>query len=393
MSEPQIHTPQPPRRVLRAIREHPWAMLRSYHEAMLHAVDLRMQGIRRSEDEIKAAIDAAARPQTVPVATSGSIAILGLTGILTQRADMFTEYSGGTSLESFSANFRQALSDPNITTILLMVDSPGGSVYLVQETADLVFNSRGQGTSIIAVANSMAASAAYWIACQADELVVTPSGEVGSVGVLCMHENMAAMDEMMGVECTYLTYPENGFKSEGNPHEALSEEAKVYLKARIAEYGEAFEASVARGRGVRVARVQKDFGRGRMVGASAAVSLGMADRAASMQDVIDKLTKKKGRNGARAEVEGSPIVAVAAEVAVEAEIPVAAPVASAAAALPEAAPIEEAAATAPAVEVPTEPAAETPAPPAVAAIPAPPVDDARERARARLRLAGAGRAA
>lgn len=290
-------TPQPPRRVFRAIREHPWAMLRSHHEMMLHVIDLRMQGIRRPQEEIQAAVEAAARPQTVPISTSGSIAILSLTGILAQRMDMFVEISGGTSLDRFSANFRQALADPNITTILLDCDSPGGSVFGVQETADLVYNARGQGTEIIAVANSMAASACYWIATQADRLVVTPGGEVGSVGVICMHENMAAMDEMMGVECTYLTYPESGYKAEGNPHEPLSEEARAYLKSRLAEYGEAFEGAVARGRGLRVARVQREFGRGRMVGAKAAVSLGMADQVATMQEMIDKLTKKKSRGG------------------------------------------------------------------------------------------------
>lgn len=301
-------TPQPPRRVLSAIRDHPWAMLPSAFEAMLEVVNLRMQGVRRPEAEIQAALEAAARPQTVPISTSGSIAILSLTGILAQRMDMFMEISGGTSLEGFAASFRQALADPNITTILLNIDSPGGSVFLVQETGDLIYNARGQGTEIIAVANSMADSAAYWLASQADRFVMTPGGEVGSIGVICMHENLQGMDEMMGYECTYLSYPEGGYKAEGNPHEPLSEEARAHLMGRLTKYGMAFESAVARGRGVRVARVQKDFGRGRVVGAEAALSLGMVDQVASMQEVLDKLTKKKSRSGgarAVAVVEGA----------------------------------------------------------------------------------------
>lgn len=336
------HQPQPPRRVLRAIREHPWAMLPSAHEAMLAIINLRMQGIRRSPEEIQAAVEAARRPQTV--ASPGTIAILSLQGVITQKADMFQEFSGGTSCDAFGATFRQVLADPNITGILIDVDSPGGSVYGVEELSDLIFRSRGE-KPIWAIANSLAASAAYWIASQAEEFIVTPSGEVGSIGVIAMHIDISKQDELLGEDYTYLTYPKGGYKSEGNPHEPLSEEAEAYLEARLSEYGTVFEAHVARARGIKVAKVKFDFGQGRLVGAATAVSVGMADREGTFLETIERLAKKGGKSKARAEGCELPIAS-------EAE-------------------------TVPAEEIP----------------PSGDQNDAREIAMARLRLAGAWRAA
>ena len=72
--------------------------------------------------------------------------------------------------------------------ILFDVDSPGGGVEGVPELADEIYNSRGR-KRIISASNSMAASAAYWIASAAGEMVVTPSGNVGSIGVFMAHED------------------------------------------------------------------------------------------------------------------------------------------------------------------------------------------------------------
>lgn len=309
---------QPPRRVLRLVREHPWAMLPSAHEAMLEILSFRMAGVRRSPEDVQAAVEAARRPTSV-VAAPGSIAILPLHGVLSQRMDMFADVSGGTSTENYGAAFRQVMADPNITGVILDVDSPGGSVYGVEELANLIYGARGE-KPIIAVANSMCASAAYWVASQADELWVTPSGEIGSIGVICMHTDLSKRAEMEGVAVTYITYPADGYKDEGNPYEPLDEETIAYMQATCAEYGAAFESAVARGRGVKVGKVQKDFGRGRMLSASKAVAAGMADREGTLQDAIDKLAKRKvSKGGTRAEEEPASILAEEAPLEVAAE--------------------------------------------------------------------------
>ncbi len=88
--------------------------------------------------------------------------------------------------------------DFNIDTIVLDVDSPGGNYYGTPETSSKIRAAR-DSKPIIAVANSLAASAAYWIASAADEIVVTPSGDVGSIGVLAVHTDFSAANEKIGV--------------------------------------------------------------------------------------------------------------------------------------------------------------------------------------------------
>ncbi|WP_052688250.1 S49 family peptidase [Xanthomonas sp. MUS 060] len=84
------------------------------------------------------------------------------------------------------AALRQALADDTVSQILIDIDSPGGSVYGVAELADQIQSARSI-KPVVAVANSLAASAAYWIGCAAGELYVTPGGEVGSIGVWQAH--------------------------------------------------------------------------------------------------------------------------------------------------------------------------------------------------------------
>src|SRR5690606_12609791 len=110
-----------------------------------------------------------------------------------------------------------------VGTIVLDVDSPGGGVYGVAEFAEEIYKARGQ-KRIVAVANSMAASAAYWIATAADELVVTPGGEVGSIGVYMLHEDWSGAYEKAGIKPTVIKFGEN--KAEGIDVEPLSESAQ-----------------------------------------------------------------------------------------------------------------------------------------------------------------------
>ncbi|MCC7371633.1 MAG: S49 family peptidase, partial [Chloroflexi bacterium] len=145
------------------------------------------------------------------------------------------------------------------------------------------------------------ASAAYWIASSADEIVVTPSGEVGSIGVFTAHEDISAALEAEGVTVTLISAGK--YKTEGNPFEPLSEEARGAIQARVDDYYSMFVRAVARGRGVKPADVRGGFGQGRVVGADEAVRLGMADRVGTMAQTVERLAGRRGGAGSRAEDE------------------------------------------------------------------------------------------
>ena len=108
----------------------------------------------------------------------------------------------------------------------------------------------------------MAASAAYWIASACDELVVTPSGSVGSIGVLAVHTDRSAANEEEGIKPTYVAYGK--YKAEFNPDNPLSDEALAELQSQVDEAGETFVKAVAKQRGCSQTKVREEFGQGRM---------------------------------------------------------------------------------------------------------------------------------
>ena len=212
-----------------------------------------------------------------------AIAVLPVHGPISQHEDLFTMLFGGVSTEWLGAQMQALAADPRVGAIVLDVDSPGGIVYGVEELAEQIRALRGS-KPIISVANSVAASAAYYIAAQADQVVVTPSGEVGSIGVFVLHGDMSGMLAQMGVKATFIQFGEN--KTLGNPFEPLSERAKAELQAKVDLYGRQFVRDVALGRNVSEKRVMEDFGQGLMFGAQDAVRLGLADRVGTLGDVL-----------------------------------------------------------------------------------------------------------
>jgi capsid assembly protease len=266
-----------------------WAILPEKYEAIRAVLRLRASGGAVSKEEIQAIM--AARPQKET--SGGAIAILPLFGTITQRADMMTEYSGGTSTESYARSFRSVMSDPGVKAVVMQVDSPGGSVYGVPELADQIFESRGQ-KPIIAAVDSLAASAAYWIASAADEIVVTPSGEVGSIGVFAEHLDYSKFLECEGVKPSLISAGK--YKIEGNQYEPLGDEARAAIQKRVDEYYDMFTAAVAKNRGTRVSTVREGYGEGRVVGAQEAVSMKMADRIGTIGDAVKRADKLSSRS-------------------------------------------------------------------------------------------------
>lgn len=215
----------------------------------------------------------------------GAVQLLPVRGVIQQRWSWVMDYIGGTSTEEYGRLFMRAVADPDVKAIVMPIDSPGGSVFGVSELGDLIFAARGK-KPIIAQVDPMAASAAYWLATQADEIVVTPSGMVGSVGVLVLHEDISGWLEQLGVKETFVHAGE--FKVEGNPFEPLSEVAKAELQRSVDHYYGMFVAAVARGRGVKGNVVKADFGKGRMLEAPQAVAAGMADKVGTLADTLQR---------------------------------------------------------------------------------------------------------
>lgn len=267
--------------VLQAVRDTPWAILPSKLAAIQELLALRSSGVRFSDEEIQGRIGMATeRPQN---RRAGSVAVLPLFGFIAPRMNMMTEMSGGTSAERFTHVVRQTVADPNISGIVLDVNSPGGSAFGLPELADEIRAAASQ-KPVVAIANHQAASAAYYLASQASELMGTPSSQVGSIGTIIAHEDISGLEEKMGVRHTLITAGK--YKAEANPYEPLTDEARDYLQGMVNEYNTMFVNAVARGRGVSASVVREQFGEGRMFLAKNALRLGMIDRIGTLDDAI-----------------------------------------------------------------------------------------------------------
>jgi signal peptide peptidase SppA len=277
--------------ILRAVSETPWAILPSKLAAILDMLALRASGQQLTAEEIQARIGKG--PPHRDASQAGTVVVLPLYGVIAPHADAMTDVSGGTSVDTFAANFRSVIADDSVKAIVLDVDSPGGTTDLVSELATEIRSARGT-KPIVAVANTMAASAAYWIMSQADEIVVTPSGSVGSIGVFAAHDDVSGLQDQLGVKTTLISAGK--YKVEGNPFEPLTDEAKQAIQDRVDEAYDMFVNDVAKGRGVSATEVKSGFGEGRMVSAAMAVNSGMADRVATLGATIARVANPNGRS-------------------------------------------------------------------------------------------------
>ncbi len=226
----------------------------------------------------------------------GAIAVLPMIGGIRHRGGFF-----GVSIESFREKFRAALANPDVKAIVFNVDSPGGTVSGVPELAEEIFQARAQKL-IIAVANTFAASAAFWLAAAASRIVVTPSGSVGSVGVFSMHIDQSRMLHDFGLKVTLIAA--GRYKVEGNGFSPLTEEAHTQIQKEVNDVYETFISDIARFRGIDVERVLNDFGQGRMVRAKDALRLNMADSIDTVENVINNLvTVQRERKRAKAKLQ------------------------------------------------------------------------------------------
>lgn len=276
------------------VASHLWAIDASKLRELLSVLAFRAAGGEFTPDEIRARIGEGGNASASRL-QGGSVAVVPIRGVIAHRMSAMESSSGGTSAEGVAAMLRQVMADASVGTVVLDVDSPGGTVTGMTELAAEIYDMRGRGTKkIIAQVNGMAASAAYWLASQADEIVSIPSGLAGSIGVFTAHEDLSKALANEGIDVTLISAGK--YKVEGNPFEPLSEEAKAVIQARVDDAYATFVKDVARGRGASQAAVREGYGQGRALGAKDALKAGLIDRIGTMDGTVSMAlgTKQAG---------------------------------------------------------------------------------------------------
>lgn len=267
--------------VLMACAAEPWALEKTKLITVANFLRFQALGGKYSAQEIQARITQKQEKEIQKA--DGAVGILPIYGVIGERMSLLDDISGGTSTEMISKQFGAMLNNNAVKAIVLDINSPGGVARSVEEIAQEIYEARGI-KPIVAQVNTCAASAAYWIATQADEVVITPSGQAGSIGVYVIHEDISQMLEMEGIKETLIYAGE--FKVLGNEFEPLGDEAKSVMQQRVDELAASFTRGVARGRNVSLTQVNERFGQGLMFGAAELIDRGMADRIAPMSETL-----------------------------------------------------------------------------------------------------------
>ncbi len=222
-----------------------------------------------------------------PYTIEQGVAILPVEGVIAKRANMFMEISGGVSTELLGRDLQAALQDPQVHSVVLSIDSPGGTVDGTQALGSLVRSGREQ-KPIVALANGLMASAAYWIGSAASAVYIADTTTVsGSIGVVRSHTDYSKARADRGITVTEITAGK--YKRIASDNAPLSKEGKAHLQAEVDYYYSLFVDAVASHRGVSVETVLEQMADGRTFIGQQGVDAGLVDGIQTLPQVIAAL--------------------------------------------------------------------------------------------------------
>lgn len=167
-------------------------------------------------------------------AESEGVAIIPVAGVIGHKLSPVAKMLGAVDALDVMAAVELAADDDDVSTIILDIDSPGGTVAGIPELAETVEAVQASGTKkIYAYTDSQMASAAYWLAAGANGIFAAPSADVGSIGVYLpvMDTSKALAEQGVQVEL----FKSGKYKAAGFPGVALDEEVRKHLQLEVME--------------------------------------------------------------------------------------------------------------------------------------------------------------
>lgn len=232
----------------------------------------------------------------LPVVVQGATAIIPLRGVMVKSNSWINAYYGLTSTVSVRQAVRSARTDESIEQIVLLCDTPGGSVMALAELGDEVA-ATAKEKPVIAQVDSMTASAGYYVAAQATSIYAGRMDMIGSIGTRMVIYDMSKAFEDAGIKP--LVFDTGEFKSAGEPGTLITEPQQADFQRLVDTYFEDFAAMVMQGRGMS----DKEFkavSDGRTFLAQEALRLGLIDGIQTLDTTLASFQKPAGRSTAAA---------------------------------------------------------------------------------------------
>lgn len=214
--------------------------------------------------------------------TADGTAVISVVGSLVNRGSFLDALSGIESYDRIKEQLRAAVDDPDISSIVLDIDSPGGEAVGAFETGAAVAAANSQ-KAVVAVANGLCCSAAYAIAAGASRIVASQSALIGSIGVVMLHLDHSHRLHEAGIVPTLIHA--GARKVDGTPYKPMTADVADELKSEVNAFMDLFVEGVAKGRpgltpeAIRATEARVYLG-------AKAVEAGLADEVGSFEGVI-----------------------------------------------------------------------------------------------------------
>lgn len=263
----------------------PWAMTEEALAVLLRVASRDVEDVAALETRLGRPLDNA-RVATV----RDGVATIPIVGPIFRHANLFTQISGATSLESVALDVQAALDNPSVTAIVLHLETPGGEVAGTNELSDFIYEARGQ-KPIVAYAADLCCSAGYWIGSACDEIVADPTATLGSIGVCSAVWRVT--DEERDAKVTFVS--SQSPRKLSDPDTPDGRDQIQYIVDTLAGV---FIDTVARNRAVTPETVLAQYGQGGVFIGNDAVRAGLADRLGSYEGLLRELSTADTRRSA-----------------------------------------------------------------------------------------------
>jgi len=277
------------------VASRPWYIQREALETILAIAD-RQGDVDALQTRLGRPLD-----NTRAVTMRSGVAVIPVAGPIMRYANLFTQISGATSTQELATDIQTALDNPYVRGIVLEIDSPGGEATGISELARTIAAARAV-KPIVAYVGGTGASAAYWIASAAGEVVIDDTAVLGSIGVVMSYLDTSKRDEKADVRRVEIV-------SSQSPDKRIdpnTETGRAKVQATVDALAGVFVDAVAANRGVTADTVMRDFGQGGVLVGTAAVAAGMADRIGSLESVIAQLAGNASNSPRKTSMNNNP---------------------------------------------------------------------------------------
>lgn len=223
-------------------------------------------------------------PKTYSIADG--VGIYKIDGPLLSSGNAFTRWFGYADYEGIRNDLLAMAKDPEVQEILVMMASPGGSVFGVSNASE-AFKKVGAVKDIYVYTGKNCCSGAYWLAAGAKEIIAAPEAELGSIGVIVTHFSYQKQIEEDGVKVTVIKTAE--LKAVGGPYTDLTEKEISHIQAQAEQYDDLFHEHIQATR----PSVKLSSMKGQTFIGAEAVRMGLADAVMSYDDAIQHIRSQR----------------------------------------------------------------------------------------------------